>query len=81
MADFEKMSDNELEEVSGGTKYFIGSTPVTVYNAPGGYPICTLYREKGDFFVTDGQSFWVGGTNWCHVYMSHGEGYVDSCVL
>ena len=39
----------------------------------------TLFR--GDYLVTDGQSSWVGGVNWCHVYTAYGEGYVNGAVL
>ncbi len=79
MADFVKLDDHELDEVSGGVKYNIGNTPVSVHNAPGGGVIYTLF--KGDYLVTDGQSYWVGGINWCHVYTAFGEGYINGACL
>ena len=77
MADFEKLSDNELDKVSGGQKFFIGGPPVSVYDRFGNV-FRVLYREKGDFFVTDGTGITVGNVYYAHVYLDHGDGYVDS---
>ena len=79
MTDFEKLSDEKLDAVTGGTKYTIGAQPVDVLNAPNGRLIARLY--PGDYIVTDGSSAYSGGVNWYHVYFSRGDGYVNGAVL
>ncbi len=79
MADMEKLEDQELDAVSGGVKYTVGPAPIYVFDAPGGNLRHVLYQ--GDYFVTDGQVYWVGGTGWAHIYLAHGDGYVDSRAL
>ena len=79
MAEIEKLKGGELDAVSGGTKYNIGSQPVNVYDAPAGRLRFVLY--PGDFLVTDGTFAWANGICWHHVYLQNGEGYVDGRIL
>jgi hypothetical protein len=77
MADLEKIQDSELDEVSGGIKYNIGS-PVYVYDANAQLRH-VLY--PGDFLVTDGTYKWAGSKRFAHVIYAGGDGYVDSSIL
>ncbi len=78
MAEMEKLSDDTLDAVSGGTKYTV-AYPVDILGAPNGGLIARLY--PGEFFVTDGSCTYAGGVNWYHVYFARGEGYVNGAVI
>lgn len=73
MAELKKLDENELDAVSGGTKYNVGNN-IDVYSRPGAGYMITL--TPGDFFVTDGTISWVNGTPWSHVYTAYGNGYI-----
>jgi hypothetical protein len=79
MAEMEKLNESALDEVSGGQKYNIGNIPVPIHPYPNG-PVL-YYLRQGDYLVTDGQSLWRDGVQWCHVYTAYGEGCVNSYYL
>ena len=75
MNDMNKLTDDMLDEVTGGTKYYIKPALfVTVRDRPNGTPIATLGTV--DFVVTDGQRVVVDGITWHHVYFASGDGYI-----
>ena len=80
MADFEKLNDDELDNVSGALKFNIGRNPVPVRPYPNGPVLYTLFQ--GDYLVTDGQTKQDNnGVTWYHVYTAYGEGCVEGWRL